>query len=190
MSTYSTFFLQPLGYSSQRGVALVIGLVFLVILTLLGISALNTTALQEKMAFNTKDRNLAFQASESALRVAERWIGTQFGAPAGFPDTANGLYLPPTTGTPLSDSVAWTGASNLVVYPNTPSQTVSGSLSKISTQPKYIIEYLGEIQPTGGSLTITNTLSPKLHYYRITARGTGGTNSAVAMVQSTYSRGP
>lgn len=141
------------------------------------------------MAFNSKDRNLAFQAAESALRVGENWIGTALGAPTSFPDTANGMYLPSTTATPLSDSMDWTG-SNLVVYPNVPALSVSGGLIKIATQPKYIIEYLGEIQPPGGSLTITNTTSSKLHYYRITARGTGGVNASATMVQSTYSRAP
>lgn len=190
MSTFSTSFSQPHDCRSQRGVALVVGLVFLIILTLLGIGAMNTAALEEKMAFNSKDRNLAFQAAESALRVGENWIGTALGAPTSFPDTANGMYLPSTTGIPLSDSVAWTGSSNLVVYPNVPALSVSGGLIKIGTQPKYIIEYLGEIQPPGGSLTITNTTSSKLHYYRITARGTGGVNASATMVQSTYSRAP
>ena len=190
MHTISTSSAQSLGIPSQRGVALVMALVFLVILTLLGIGAMNTTALEEKMAFNSKDRNLAFQAAETALKVGENWIGTQLGAPTGFPNNAIGLYDPSTTATPVWDSVTWSGTSNLTVYPNTPTQSVSGSLTHISTQPKYVIEYLGQVQPTGGSLTMTNTTSSNLYYYRITARGTGGTDSSVAMVQSTFSRGP
>lgn len=178
------------GCRRQRGVALVMGLVFLIILTLLGIGAMNTTALEEKMAFNAKDRNLAFQAAETALRYSENWIGSQLGAPTGFPDNAKGLYDPSTTATPVWDSVAWTGSTNLVAYPNTPGQTGTGSLAQISTQPKYVIEYLGEMTPPGGSLTMTNTTSNRVHYYRVTARGTGGTNAAVVMVQSTFSRGP
>ena len=60
-------------------------LVFLLLLTILGIAALNTTSLEEKMAHNVKDRNLAFQAAESALIVAENWIYTQIGKPV-FPN--------------------------------------------------------------------------------------------------------
>ena len=142
------------------------------------------------MAFNAKDRNLAFQSAETALKIGENWIGTQLGAPTGFPNNAAGLYDPSTTGTPVWDTVSWSGTTNLILYPNTPTQTGTGSLSKVSTQPKYVVEYLGQVQPTGGSLTITNTTSNTQHYYRITSRGTGGNDASVAMVQSTYSRGP
>lgn len=175
---------------NQRGVALAMALIFLLILTLLGVGALSTSSLQEKMAFNAKDRNIAFQAAETALNIGENWIGTMLGAPVDFPNNSAGLYDPSSTAIPVWDAVAWTGATDLVVYPNTPSTTVSGSLSEVATQPKYVIEYLGTGTPPGGTLQLTNTTSNKLHYYRITARGTGGNNSSVAMTQSTFSRGP
>ena len=46
-------------------------LMFLLVLAVLGVSALNSTVMQEKMVSNTKDVNLAFQAAEAALRDAE-----------------------------------------------------------------------------------------------------------------------
>lgn len=174
----------------QRGVALVMALVFLLLLTILGIAALNTTSLEEKMANNVKDRNLAFQAAESALIVAENWVYTQIGKPV-FPNNSIGLYTPVTSDTvaiPNWDSVDWSGSS-VVTYPSIPGQTVSGPLGKIQTQPKYIIEDMGEIPESGGSLvTASNYKSGGTTVVRITARGTGGTNAAVVMVQSTYSR--
>lgn len=174
----------------QRGVALVMALVFLLLLTILGVAALNTTSLEEKMANNVKDRNLAFQSAESALAVAENWVYTQIGKPV-FPNTSIGLYTPVTSdtvATPNWDSVSWSGSS-VVTYPNTPGQTVSGSLGKILTQPKYIIEDMGEIPESGGSLVTTSSYKGKgTTVLRITARGTGGTDAAVVMLQSTYSR--
>ena len=174
----------------QRGVALVMSLVFLLLLTILGIAALNTTSLEEKMAGNVKDRNLAFQSAESALIVAENWVYTQIGKPV-FPNNPIGLYTPVTSdtvATPNWDSVNWSG-SNVVMYPSTPGQTISGSLGKISTQPKYIIEDMGEIPESGGSLVTTSSYKSKgTSVMRMTARGTGGTDAAVVMVQSTYSR--
>ena len=41
------------------------------VLSVLGISALNSTLMQEKMVSNTKDLNIAFQAAEAGLRDAE-----------------------------------------------------------------------------------------------------------------------
>ncbi len=56
---------------SQRGISLVIVLIFLVILSILGVSAMQTSTLSSKVARNQLDRTLAFQAAEAALRDAE-----------------------------------------------------------------------------------------------------------------------
>lgn len=184
---HSAYLPPPSHRRPQQGVALVMALVFLLLLTLIGISALNTTSLEEKMAGNVKDRNLAFQATESALNLAESWIYAQIGKPV-FPNNSSGLYLPSTTVTYNWDGVNWSG-SNVVTYPNTPTASGSGMLGKINTQPKYIIEDMGETQESGGSLTMeTRYRSKGTTILRITARGTGGTDAAVVMLQSTYAR--
>lgn len=173
----------------QQGVALVLALVFLLLLTLIGITALNTTALEEKMAGNVRDRNLAFQSAESALSVAENWIYTQIGKPV-FPNNSAGLYLTAsaTSATENWDSVNWSGSS-VVTYPNTPTASGSGTLGKINTQPKYIIEDMGEVPESGGSLVLSSSYKGKgTTVMRVTARGTGGTDAAVVMLQSTYGR--
>lgn len=176
----------PASPSRQNGIALVMALVFLLLLTIIGIAALNTTSLEEKMAGNVKDRNLAFQAAESALSLGENWIYTQIGKPV-FPNNSTGLYVPNST-TPNWDSVSWSGSS-VVTYPNTPTASGSGTLGKVNTQPKYIIEDMGETQESGGSLTMeTRYRSKGTTILRITARGTGGTDAAVVMLQSTYAR--
>lgn len=174
----------------QTGTALVMSLIFLLILTVLGVGALNTTVLQEKMAANSKEKNTAFQSAESALLTAENWISQQISKPI-FPNEATGLYLPSTDGEPIWErsSLNWSGTVNLVVYPNTPTQTVSGGLSSVASQPKYIIEDLGEVPEVGGSKVLPGAYKGKGNtVLRITSHGTGGTNAAQARVQSTYAR--
>lgn len=51
----------------QRGTVLVVALVLLLVLTLLGVTAMNTTTLEERMAFNSQEINRAFQAAETGL---------------------------------------------------------------------------------------------------------------------------
>jgi type IV pilus assembly protein PilX len=51
----------------QRGAALVISLIFLVIITILSVSAMRTTNLDTKIAVNHQFKELSFQAAESAL---------------------------------------------------------------------------------------------------------------------------
>jgi len=57
--------------STQRGVALAVSLILLVIAVILGLAASRGTLLQERMSANMYDRSLAFQRAESALRAAE-----------------------------------------------------------------------------------------------------------------------
>ena len=60
----------------QSGMVLVVSLIILVVVTLLAISALRVTTLEERMAGNTRDRQLAFQAAEYALREAQDFLST------------------------------------------------------------------------------------------------------------------
>ncbi|MCR4302391.1 MAG: PilX N-terminal domain-containing pilus assembly protein, partial [Sulfuricaulis sp.] len=99
----------------QRGVVLVMSLVFLVLLTILGITTLNMTSLEEKMAGNTKDRNLAFQATESALLAGENTVGSAImvnAVVASVTITNDGLHKPSTTSTPIWDESTgvWSGS--------------------------------------------------------------------------------
>jgi type IV pilus assembly protein PilX len=58
--------------SKQHGTALIIAMLFLVILGMLGATTLTSTTLEERMAGNTRDRDIAMAAAEAALRDAER----------------------------------------------------------------------------------------------------------------------
>ncbi|MBK8524726.1 MAG: hypothetical protein IPL58_11910 [Betaproteobacteria bacterium] len=58
----------------EGGVVLVTAVMFLVVLTLLVISMMRTSILEERMAGYSRDWNIAFQAAESALRAAEREV--------------------------------------------------------------------------------------------------------------------
>ena len=80
--------------SYQRGVALFLSLVMLMIITVLGISSVQTTTMQERMARNARDTNLAFQSAESAIMDAEALIET-FNSLTAFNAAganADGLY--------------------------------------------------------------------------------------------------
>ncbi len=180
----------------QQGVALVMAMVFLMILTIIGVTVMSSTSLQEKMAGNVQDKNLAFQAAESALRVGEQLL--QATAPGALPTfttggTTAGYFLPAAGGTqPVWLSVDWTncgGSGGVVCLP-------SNTIAKVKTQPKYIIEQVDNVNggtPTGSSLVQpftygTSTPGGGQVMYRVTGLGTGGTDAATAMVQSMYRR--
>lgn len=62
----------PHTYSRQRGIALVASLMIMLILTILGITVMNMTTLEEKMAFNTQDRYMARYMAESSILFLAR----------------------------------------------------------------------------------------------------------------------
>lgn len=65
---------QCISLKFQSGVVLFISLIMLLLLTLIGVTSVQTTILEEKMAGNMRNRNLAFQAAEAALRHAEQYV--------------------------------------------------------------------------------------------------------------------
>lgn len=72
----------------QRGAALIVALILLMIMSMLGLSSIRTTSMQERMSANAFDRSLAFQAAEYALRLGEDqavlW-GEKAGTVGSFP---------------------------------------------------------------------------------------------------------
>ena len=56
---------------AQRGITLLVVLILLLILSVLGIAILRSSAMQERMSANMRDRSLAFQSAEAALRMGE-----------------------------------------------------------------------------------------------------------------------
>ena len=63
--------ISPMISHAQRGMALLVSLVFLLVLTLIGLSSMQSATLQEKMAGSVILRNQSFQGAEAALRVGE-----------------------------------------------------------------------------------------------------------------------
>lgn len=60
----------------QDGFSLLIALVFLLILTVLGMVAMRSATLQEKMTGHSRDKTIAFLAAEAGLRDAEVYLAT------------------------------------------------------------------------------------------------------------------
>lgn len=54
----------------QRGIALVVGLILLLVLTLLAVAGMSAATMDLQMAANTQSTNDAFQAAERAVDVA------------------------------------------------------------------------------------------------------------------------
>jgi len=159
---------------TQRGAALVTGLIFMVVLTLLVVSAMRGTILEEKMSGNARDADLAFQSAEAALRAGEQVLnGATLPAFA-----ASGAYL--TVGS--RDDAYWLSTHNW-----TTNSVAYGSVPNgVASAPRYVIEELPSVPSAGFSKKAG--VIPETGYYKVTARGVGGNPNTLRLVQTTYRR--
>lgn len=176
--------------AEQNGAALVTSLIFLVILTLLGISASRGVIMQQLVARNYRDQDLALQAAEAALKSAESCIRNSNGLPTGPDSVATKCIKPglaaPVSGTPYTnaeliskDATFWT--TNGTAYgslTHEPALTLNSGM--LAQQPHYVISIWAQ-EPC---LTCTN---PQ-YAYQVTAWGTGINPNTQKIVQSIYVR--
>lgn len=150
----------------QQGATLVIALIILLLMTIIGTVAMQGTTLEERMAGNTRDMNLAFQASEAALRAGEGWLNSTANLAAA---EANVPLRCPTN---CPDPENWDGATPA------PTGSVAG-IGNVAANPVYHVgpPVLIRINP--------GALPPKFRKrYEVTAYGVGGSATTVTIVQS------
>jgi type IV pilus assembly protein PilX len=163
----------------QRGAALLTGLIFMVILTLLGITAARMAGLEERMSGNMRDRSLAMQAAERALRDAEQDIknsGRVVGLTNFVAACTNGLCYNGIAGygTPIWTTVSMTAAPSVEYGANTPA--APGDIEGLSASPRYLIEGIRKTPPGGG----------EDFFYRVTVRAQGANPNTVVWLQEIY----
>ncbi|NNF95410.1 MAG: pilus assembly protein PilX [Halobacteria archaeon] len=172
----------------QHGAALVTSLIILLVLTVLGVSAMSTSSLEELMAGNLRDQTLSFQAAESALRDGERAIGgwPNGNAPAATSSGTNrGVYTLDTYGsfeTTAYNTSVW---NNGTTY-GTDTGVAISNLGDVRTLPVYIIQEQ-EFVPKDASYQAWVKRQGK-YFYRVTTRGTGASDNAVTLLQATTAR--
>ena len=179
---------KPLSFKRNSGVALFISLVLLLVLTILGVSVVQTTSLEIRMARNEHDSLLAFQSAESALRDAENQIEATT-TTVNFVDTgANGLW----TVAPLNQANRWEDAAiwndgRTIVAP-TAVAAIAGQ-----AQPRYMIEHVASVVRSENAYQMESDYgggagADQVEVFRVTARGFGGSPNSRATLQTTYGR--
>lgn len=166
---------------SQRGVALAVVLILLLVMTLLALAAVRGVLLQERMSAGQFDRSLAFHAVEAALREAETRLATgALVATGADADCTTGVCNTPVP----SDTPRWEGANWATIS----TEASVADLGDLAIKPRYIVEYMGLFD----SLTCTTSgdvsaggCTQKDDHFRITARSTA-TGRADVVLQSNF----
>ena len=180
----------------QRGSILLVSLIILLLLTILGVTALNNVTMEERMAGNLRDGNLAFQAAEAALRAGENWLAAE------TPEPAKCTSLGSTCSTVWSESVLpdlsyqekdwWIkhghpykghGIGAYLTGGDTADDGPHDNDSFVATAPRFIIQFQNFVPY---SLDYGNTEGEL--YYLITAHGFGGSDDAESVLQTSFTK--
>jgi type IV pilus assembly protein PilX len=166
------------GPGSQRGVSLVVALVMLLVLTLIGVSSMNTAIVELKMSGSMQQQGIALNRADEMLTVGEEDVLAIVTDPAAFDfETAgDGYYV--TDGT----------ADDINVYEIDWDAEGLNSIQGANENDVYIAEYMGAKAIPGESIKVGTDgriIGGAVHTFRITSRSEAA-KSALRLVQSIY----
>lgn len=181
----------------QHGAALATALIMLLVLTVVGVSALNTITVEETMAGNLRDQIIAFQATETALSEAEYLLeDTDFpfvtkvtvdckdgASPAICKSNEGGSQFYFGTKQPFEENAHndafWDTSNGAFQYAGSP-------IYGVNADPSYFIEKTGTSK-RDSMATGTDSMNQDgvKEFYTSTSRGKGGNPNTVSMVQVT-----
>lgn len=169
--------------NKQKGAALILSLLILLVMTLIGVTAMQTTTMEERMAGNMNEMNIALQSAEATLRAGEADLEALFST-ADFSATGGtAAYAYKFTQGNAPDPFT------TALWDDTDSKPYDGT----SPGGRYFIEKIGTLdlggsdeqcidehgEPCTGSTTTM---------FRVTARSTGKSGTAIVVLQSHYGK--
>jgi type IV pilus assembly protein PilX len=157
----------------QQGAVLFVALVFLVLITLLGLTASSTSIMQERMTGGLRNGQMGLMAAETAARGAESWLWNLANINGklncGYNGGANGFCYSPQTVDDGSGGTAYTSNPLVSAFRTTPtwiSNASSGGTdytngsnaalnasslgtARLAQIPQYMLEDRGLVRPPG-----------------------------------------
>ena len=169
---------QP-GFQRQQGAALVVGLIMLALMTIIGLTAVQSSIVENRIATNTYDKQLSFESAEAAQRDAEAWLDEQEEHPEPKLDGSSNKVWPKGKVLEKKD------AQGIVETENGKPVLMSardirwdedgrsaGTIEGTAAPAKYVIEEFTFVPDDSSTETIA--AGKGLFYYRITSKGYGG----------------
>jgi type IV pilus assembly protein PilX len=165
----------------QRGAVLVVALLMLLVMTILGVTAMQMSRMEERMAGNSRDTNLAFQGAEAGLRDGEERVRVLTIRPATCITALCSVwrrnYLPADL---RAQSDSW-WLTNSLEFGVTGTREVTNT----TRDPHVVVEDLGFVPD---SLSVGHGPPEGRNFYRVTAQSQGASVSAQALLESTYAK--
>jgi type IV pilus assembly protein PilX len=174
-----------ISHKNQRGAILVTAMLLLLVLTIIGITAAQMTRMQERMAGNLRDQNLAFQGSEAGLRDGEALIRSRIARPDTCTEAPCAFWTRGTLAGISAENQDWWDDNATELEPDGDRSTVTHDMAELEADPQFVVEALGFVSD---SLTVGHAPPEGRDFYQVTGRSTGGSGSATTVLRTTYAR--
>ena len=161
----------------ESGAVLITGLIFLVVLTMVVLSVLRSGTLEERMAANSRNRQVAIQAAEAVLSDAQEQLfsGAEYKSKFDSINLVAGFYSAPAAGVASKwTTVDWRSSTATLTFTSTES-----NLYGVASAPRYIVEIISPPTRPNSAVPCSKGLAT------VTARGVGKDSSTV-FVQAMY----
>ncbi len=171
----------------EQGFVLVTGLLFLVIVTLLGLALFRSSGLMERVSANTRDKQRAFETAQAALQYGEWFLANSTSTTKSACSTSTGktvatLHVCSENLSPSRDTLAalaWQPNAFTYTQPNL-TVAAGGGVTSAGTDINYQA-------PPGVYIEDLGLMSDgKTELYQVTAYGYGGNADTSSIVRSTY----
>lgn len=168
----------------RHGLALIAVMLLLMVAMLMAVASLRTVNLEERIAGQVRDRQVAFQMAEAALRDAEQTVAADIDGPftplrpGQFTAAcANGLCnsVPGAPAWSTLTEAQWAGARTWAYGAATGRAALAGA----AEAPRFVVEYQGTTQPIEPG-------RPCVAMFLLTARARGATAATEVILQSVY----
>jgi type IV pilus assembly protein PilX len=164
---------------NAHGSVLVIGMLTLVLLSLIGASATQTSRIESEIAGNDKAQKEAFFAAELGLTSGENGIEVLPDRLALHESSTIGHYAENTA--PLWYAIKWDSTDSVGV----PGSSVPSGLDRIAAPPRYVLE-----QRTfrRDSLTSGIGVPTGIYYFNVFSQGTDSSGKGKAVLKTIYAK--
>lgn len=194
----------------QRGATLVVGLLFLVLMTLVATVAMRQSITQERMAGGLRNYSLARNGAESAARQAERslfdyYLTSNGAVLVGDAIASQGVHMIGGVASYRTDRALDGGVGPSTQFDSSIhdfTDTSAMATAALAAQPEFAIEDLGRVRPPGAGPQGEGGATGKENYegsgggspagnsdirmYRVTAKSTGGLDTVTRTVETSY----
>jgi len=184
-------------HKKQKGTILFISLIILLILTILGLSSMQGSVMQEKMTAAVRDGRVALEGADAAVFYIEQKVIEPMATIGAFDNSScfydeenaprqdNGLWpegLWTGSGTCVADSINARGGS-----------AVGGSDGSLAKAPRYFVQLSGTLKnddPTKIMIFNYNNSAGagEIQGFKIIVRSVGSSESAQKFVQAHYGK--